>query len=301
MNERLQYNIQLPENIENILSQDFFVFNNLSALFLGGLDEPIKFSANTNIYVRKGECEIEIDLIRYTIKAPCIINIKENQVLQKIRMTGDFDASFIVLSKRLINNMFMLVGSSEAISVVNRIPVLHLEERETEEMNELYLKLNQLASDKTGKYAYQALLHTLAAFFYHKGANYYERVQQDTISSQGRISDSFISLVQHYFRTERFLEFYAEKLMITPKHLSRTVKAQTGYSAVEWIERYVILEAKVMLRSSNMTIQQIGASLNFPTQSFFGKYFKKCVGVTPKDFRNMSYSEIESLQAKIRK
>ena len=66
------------------------------------------------------------------------------------------------------------------------------------------------------------------------------------------------------------MDFYANELSITPKHLSRTVNSQTGFTAVEWIERYVILEAKVMLKSSNMTIQHIADELNFPSQSFFG-------------------------------
>ena len=103
---------------------------------------------------------------------------------------------------------------------------------------------------------------------------------------QNRIADRFIRLVQEHFRTERFLDFYATKLDITPKHLSRTIKQQTGTSAVDWINRFVILEAKVMLRSSNLNIQQIAEELNFPSQSFFGKYFKKATGISPKDYRN---------------
>ena len=102
------------------------------------------------------------------------------------------------------------------------------------------------------------------------------------------MSDQFLALVQQNFRKERFLEFYASKLEVTPKHLSRTIKKQTGYTAVEWIERYVILEAKVLLKSSNLNIQQIADELNFPSQSFFGKYFKKLTGVSPKEFLNFA-------------
>ena len=92
--------------------------------------------------------------------------------------------------------------------------------------------------------------------------------------------------MQKHFKEQRFLDFYAEKLEISPKHLSRTMKKETGFSAVEWIERYVILEAKVLLKSTNLNIQQISDELNFPSQSFFGKYFKKKVGMSPKEFRN---------------
>lgn len=100
------------------------------------------------------------------------------------------------------------------------------------------------------------------------------------------MSDRFIRLAQENFRDQRFLDFYAEKMEVTPKHLSRTVKKQTGYTAVEWIERFVILEAKVLLKSSNLNIQQISDELNFRSQSFFGKYFKKFTGMSPKEFRN---------------
>lgn len=82
------------------------------------------------------------------------------------------------------------------------------------------------------------------------------------------------------------MDFYAGSLEVSTKHLSRTVKSQTGVSPVEWIDRFIVLEAKVLLKSSSLNIQQISDELNFPSQSFFGKYFKKKTGMTPKEFRN---------------
>lgn len=102
----------------------------------------------------------------------------------------------------------------------------------------------------------------------------------------GTHNGQFLKLVQENFRKERFLGFYASELGISPKHLARTVKAQTGMTAVSWIERLVVLEAQVMLKSSNLNIQQISDELNFKSQSFFGKYFKKFTGMSPKEFRN---------------
>ncbi|MDR0368520.1 MAG: helix-turn-helix domain-containing protein, partial [Bacteroidales bacterium] len=51
------------------------------------------------------------------------------------------------------------------------------------------------------------------------------------------------------------------------------------------IDNYVVLEAKALLKSTNMTVQQISDELNFPSQSFFGKYFHRVVGVSPKEYR----------------
>ena len=95
-----------------------------------------------------------------------------------------------------------------------------------------------------------------------------------------------VGMEVHRNETVDALDFYAQQLEVSPKHLSRTIKAQTGYTAVEWIEKFVILEAKVLLKSSNLNIQQISDELNFASQSFFGKYFKKITGMSPKEFRN---------------
>jgi AraC-like DNA-binding protein len=56
-------------------------------------------------------------------------------------------------------------------------------------------------------------------------------------------------------------------------------------SAKKWIDDYVIWETKALLKSTNMTVQQISDELNFPSQSFFGKYFKRLVGLSPLEYR----------------
>ncbi|MBQ5913729.1 MAG: AraC family transcriptional regulator [Alistipes sp.] len=104
-------------------------------------------------------------------------------------------------------------------------------------------------------------------------------------TSADAISKEFMRLVKDNFRSERQLQFYADKLCITPRYLSRVVKECTGSSAADWIERYVVLEARALLKSTSMTIQQISDELNFPSQTFFGKYFKRRVGMSPKLYR----------------
>ena len=164
--------------------------------------------------------------------------------------------------------------------------MLQLKQEDTAVLNLFYEDIGKLVKTEGSVYAYQSMIFSFVAFFYRYVCKMFPYASLGDCSSKGRISDQFISLVQKNFKEERFLDFYANELSITPKHLSRTVKSQTGFTAVEWIERYVILEAKVMLKSSNMTIQQIADELNFPSQSFFGKYFKKNIGVSPKEYRN---------------
>lgn len=99
------------------------------------------------------------------------------------------------------------------------------------------------------------------------------------------IMASFIVEVSSHFKVNREVAFYADRLSITPKHLSSVVKEVSGYTAGEWIEKYVVMEAKILLRSTDLPIQAIASRLNFANQSFFGKYFRKIVGVSPSAFR----------------
>jgi AraC-like DNA-binding protein len=72
---------------------------------------------------------------------------------------------------------------------------------------------------------------------------------------------------------------------VSLQYLSTTVKQVTGKNILDIISYVVIMDAKSKLKSTNMTIQEISYSLNFPNASFFGKYFKRHVGMTPLEFR----------------
>ena len=95
----------------------------------------------------------------------------------------------------------------------------------------------------------------------------------------------FLSLLMEHYRSERSVGFYASRLNLTPKYLTTLIKKVSGRSAADWIDEYVVLEAKNLLKYSDMSIQQIAYYLNFSDQSFFGKYFKKQAGVSPSVYK----------------
>ena len=100
------------------------------------------------------------------------------------------------------------------------------------------------------------------------------------------VFEQFIKLVSEYHTQYRNVGFYADKLCLTPKYLSRIIKDATGRSAPDWIDAYVILEAKNLLKYSGDAIKEIVYKLNFPNQSVFYKFFKARTGMTPSEYRN---------------
>lgn len=286
MDSEIHYSISLPEKVDNILSAEVWMLEHLNKAMLTSSSDPIKFSAYTSVFVRKGEADADINLITYKIKAPCLVNIRKGQILQMKFVSDDFDAVFTVLSKRVTENLFLLLKDCRLYSTACRLQFVTIPQNLVKDFEVNVELIKNISADTSNPYNFQAQVLTLAGFFYHTGWKCYAPFGDNFPKLNNRISDQFINLVQQHFKKERFLDFYASKLEITPKHLSRTMKSLTGITAVEWIERYVILEAKVLLKSTNMTVQQIADELNFPSQSFFGKYFKKNVGMSPKDFRN---------------
>ena len=100
------------------------------------------------------------------------------------------------------------------------------------------------------------------------------------------VFEQFLKLVSENYSQQRQMTFYADRLCLSPKYLSKLVKEVSGKSAPEWIESHVMLEAKHLLKYSNMSIKEVVYRLNFPNQTAFYKYFKAHTGMTPTDYRN---------------
>lgn len=286
--EKISYDdIHLPEKVSDILMHDFWTLQHVAPGMVRTVVNPVKFSAFTSIFVTQGTAEADINLITYKLEAPCMINVGAGEIVYPRNISDDFEVSFAVLSKRLADSVINVLKDKSVFSSLRSHPVVKISQTDKVALQQFYDSIDEIMADTSIEYPYETILYSIVAFFFKNASKYYERYRKMIAPTvQNRIADRFIRLVQEHFRTERFLDFYATKLDITPKHLSRTIKQQTGTSAVDWINRFVILEAKVMLRSSNLNIQQIAEELNFPSQSFFGKYFKKATGISPKDYRN---------------
>ncbi|OQP57187.1 hypothetical protein A3860_11535 [Niastella vici] len=119
------------------------------------------------------------------------------------------------------------------------------------------------------------------AGLYHKYSN-----QKKTVHDhKEEILWRFLALLSKHVKTERNLLFYANRLYVTPKYLTQTVKKLTGKTAGKYIDDLVIVEAKNLLRDPSLTIAQVADLLYFSDQFFFSKFFKRYTGITPSDYR----------------
>ena len=246
--------------------------------------EPYKLQHAAICICTAGSCSIKVNLQHYDVESPMLVTLMPGQIVEGIDYSPNFDGITIVLSKRFID-MLNLPGWQQQYMMLFNNPVNTISQEALRNLQIFYTILHKAASDEENPFRLQVIENLIRVFFYG-GVSKFRKLEGSAAPSKNNIVERFMELVQEHYREERLIGFYADKLCITPKYLSKLIKEHTGRSAGEWIDNHVILEARAMLQSSDMTIQQIAASLNFPNQSFFGKYFKRATGLSPKQYRS---------------
>lgn len=282
-------NLTLPEDVGEILQSDFWIFNSLSYLWLASVKEEVKFTSSVLILVKNGNADVELNLISESIEAPAIVTIRAGDVLKVKNVSEDFNASFIVMSEKMTDNIRRDLHTVSAYPL-NIKSIMSIDKEDVPIFQNIFTSLEQMSKQKDNPFLTQAIKFRMLAFYFSFSYKYYKsnlnKEDKSALQEAKSQTDKFLSLVRVHFREERQVPFYAKAMGVTPKHLSRVMKQRTGYSAADWIRNYVLLEAKVLLKSSALSIGQIASHLKFPSQSFFAKFFKKATGISPKQYRN---------------
>ena len=253
------------------------------------LRTPHKLDFFLIVHQFAGSVTMKINMEEYSVTCGAhMLHVAPGQIVSLESITDDFDANVMILSSRFIESLLVFMNSSVPWRFdASRLAVKSLTEHENK-MSEFFLSsVRYVLADRNNTYRLQATQHVMMAIFYASD-KLVESNNGDAVRTNADVlTKQFLELVKENFRRERQLKFYSDRMCITSRYLSRVVKECTGSSASDWIERYVVLEARALLKSTNMTIQQVSDSLNFPSQTFFGKYFKRRVGMSPKEYRRM--------------
>jgi len=259
---------------------------------------PIKLDGIIIILNLEGDINLEINTQPVTLRPNQLTLISHNSVLQRKDNTGKTQkALFIFLSSEFLQNINIdLSLINKAYHNSEKAPVLTLEQNSIK-MIKGYFRMLQTNADTNSanpdnifsRNIARTLTASLVYYMMQLATLHYDSINSLQIQSAGTRRSTyireFITLVQQNYKNERTVSFYARKLCISPKYLSAIIKGTTGHSAAEWIDQYVIIEAKNLLRFSGMTVQQVAYTLNFNNQSAFGKYFKHLTGISPSAFQ----------------
>ena len=235
----------------------------------------------------KGQIKYRMDTEEQTVEAGDLLVVSERHIIEEYKPSSDMEGLCIMMSVDFFHEIIKTVHDVSSLFVFARMrPILKLQPEEIETFKEYFQFIKQKLSDNHNHFRKDLIRTLMLAMFYDVG-NVIYRVKNfnESLMSSEKVFTAFLKMVEENCRKERRVAWYAQQLQITPKYLSQAVKRVSGQAAVEWIENYVTMELRVMLKNSSLSIKEIANEMNFPNQSFLGKYFKEHTGMTPSAYR----------------
>lgn len=251
---------------------------------------PTKTDLTIIIFCKKGHAEFCINLNNVTLRPMHLMVIQAGCIFEVVRLSEDFEGVVLLNNpETMALSDEVVVGMSLRRFLLQNITVPVTQEQ-VDHLFDLYKLLKTALQDTDNPFRnqmVQKLCQVVTYYCCYVFLNFPFNLVKPNKNRKEDIFEEFISLVEQNYINERRITFYADKMNLSPKYLSTVVKEVSDKYASDWIDDYVILEAKALLKKGGMNIQQISDYLHFPNQSFFGRYFKKQTGYSPKDYRNL--------------
>lgn len=281
-----------PGNSRDVfLASDLHLDRHTSKL----VNEPFRFNGFLAIICKKGSFPVEINLTRYEMKPDSLLLYVPGHIMRIYEADGPeraLDLTIAAVNRDFLGESRIDMGHlfKEALSVLKQ-PIIHLDSDEMDIIAD-YLDIGYRLNARDPMGLENSLYGLISAIFNYFGDIWQEKLKQaPNLAEAGAtarsrlVFDSFLELVAEYHDTERGMSFYAEKLCLSPKYLSKVIRKVSGKGGPELIDDFVILEAKNLLRYSDCPIKEIVYRLNFSNSSVFYKFFKSHTGMTPSQYR----------------
>lgn len=284
--------------IESYSFNDKLIAVNVSPFSQSNLKELPPSNSEPNLtetmmgfmFIIAGEVEFSIDYVNYTFTENCWVELKPSADVKLLGHSENFTAYLILATESFMLDTLLdkkPIPISHFVDM-NESPHIKITDEELEALKFsadrilYYMKReHNFKKDMLHNTFYNFILESSNIFRNRDGA----RKQMQNLSRKENIIRHFLHLVEEYAMTEHNPSFYSDKLCISTQYLSIILKETTGHTANYWIAKKITTQAKVLLRTPNLTIKEITEKLRFADQSSFGKFFKKHTGISPKKYR----------------
>ena len=247
-------------------------------------------------YCQRGSVEVSLEGCHYHIKPGDVYIYMASTLVHLLHKSEDAEGIMVEVDFYYILPIVNKVINVESQLFMRKNPCVSLSGEQCAHfeylLNNLWDRINAEDCQKENvqyQHLKLELIKSMGQTICYEILNMYFTNQPLQPLQQGKkdvVFQNFMLSLFRFYRKERDVSFYARMQHITPRYFSAIIKEKTGDSALQWIVRMVITEAKQLLEESDLSIKEIADQLHFPTQSFFGKYFKQYVGVSPKEYRN---------------
>lgn len=241
--------------------------------------------------VLEGEADLTVDHMPYKLIKGSFLTLMPSHTLRMIHVDEDFRGYLIAVSSSFMNDYGLFRQKNTSMlryMEIRKNPCAVFEPSEAEVVRDQILLVRSKIRQKDHYFYKEIMQNALAGLMLELG-NIFSAKKEFTaspaLSRKEDLLEQFLKLLFENCREQHGVAYYAERLFITPQYLSLILKTLTGKSANKWIDDALIMEARVLLKAPQATVQQVADLLHFSDQSTFGKFFKKHMGVSPMEYR----------------
>ena len=229
---------------------------------------------------------ITMDSKAYKLSKNSVIILPSNHIIDNIDSLLMRESNAIAVSVDYVLNMPSPIDTS-IFSYSRYMSVIKIADEKFDDLQSYYRFIYKESKEQS-KYQVEIIRSLFLALILEIIAEYEKHFEIGDEASDikaNNLSDRFFRLLATNYKTNRTVKFYADKLNLTPKYLSTAIKRATGRPILVWIHEAILIEAKMLLRTTDMTVQQIADQLNFSSPSAFVQFIKKHTGKTPSNLQ----------------
>lgn len=236
----------------------------------------------------QGTAHYYVDSVEHTVEAGDLIIINQGRVTYNCTFSPDCHGIGILIDYDFFKEIIKSVHELSSLFLFARNhPVFRLPKARADFIRGTFFRIKAKIDEPENHFRLEMVQSLFLTMVYEMSNVIYSvQAQNDECHTRAEeIFTQFILLVERNFRSERRVSWYSQQLCISPKYLSETVKAVSKRTPNEWIDSYVTMELRMLLRNTQKSIKEITQELHFSNQSFLGKYFKEHTGVSPSEYR----------------
>ena len=248
---------------------------------------PVRLECEIFVLCTDGEVDAMVNLNKIKVKANNVVTLMPGSILQINNIEGNLKIYFMGFSSKYIEKNKLSTSILDTLYLTLGRPVINVREQHKKIIEDYFKFISKLYEEMDEKIRPE-LTENLYANFHKIISISYKSKSKDSVnlSKSEQLGKQFTQLVMQYYKINRNVSWYAEQIGITQAYLCTTIKQVSGHTCADIISSMVIMDAKSQLKLTKHSVQEISDSLNFANMSFFGKYFKRYVGVSPLEYRN---------------
>ena len=278
----------VPQMYHNIKYTDGEIYFADNITSIPGLMKQFKVNFIAYVIVTEGRLTLDLNGITYQLGKNCSLFVDRKMVVDNVKHTESFNCIICAMSTD-VGFAFFHKSLIQSIMHIMSNPVIKMEQNEVDLMMKYYELLQFKMDHQEMNFGRETVRDIIRCFAYDLLSNINKHLDTSTDGEMLRQSDRiyrrFMLMLAENSNVNRSVQSYADELCVSPKYLTSVCRKHSDRTASELIATAVVSRIKQLLLYSDLSIKEVAGEMGFTNLSFFGKYVKKHLGVSPNHYR----------------